>query len=118
MSIRSFGASALCIAGALFPVAANAAYDAAGAYTLRCSSCHGDKGQGTKGVSPTLGPALKANPFIVAGSADAIKNIIRKGRGGKKRLYNESYPNMPAFGAEFVSDIDAMVAYLKGDMQK
>ncbi len=118
MVIRSFVASALCIAGALSPIAANAAFDAAAAFQLRCGDCHGAQGQGTKGLIPSLGPALKGNPFVVSGSADAIKNIIRKGRGGKKRLYNEAYPNMPAFGPEFVSDIDALVAYLKGDLQK
>ncbi len=116
MIIRSFVASALCIAGVLSPIVANAALDVVAAYQTRCGDCHGAQGQGTK--SPTLGPALKANPFVVSGSADAIKSVIRKGRGGKKRLYNESYPNMPAFGADFVPDIDALVAYLKGDLQK
>ncbi len=118
MVSRSFVASVLFIAGALSPIAANAAFDAVAAYQLRCGACHGDQGQGTKGMIPSLGPALKGNPFVVSGSADAVKNVIRKGRGGKKRLYNEAYPNMPAYGAEFVSDIDALVAYLKGDLQK
>ena len=44
--------------------------------------------------------------------------MIRKGRQGQKRLYDDVYPNMPAFGFEVVPDTDALVAYLKGDMQK
>ena len=92
--------------------------DAASAYQVRCATCHGDKGQGTRnwGVPPT-GPALKNNPFIVSGSPAAIRNVIRKGRSGTKRLYDDAYPNMPSFGPEAVPDVDGLVAYLRGPMQ-
>jgi mono/diheme cytochrome c family protein len=116
--MRSLVASALFVAGALSPIAANAAFDAAGYFTLRCSGCHGLEGQGTKAQVPALGPALKGNPFIVNGSPAAIRTVIRKGRAGQKRLYNDTYPNMPSFGAEAVPDVDALVAFLKGDLQK
>lgn len=118
MALRSLVASALFVAGALTPVAANAAFDAPGFFTLRCSGCHGREGQGTKGQVPALGPALKGNPFIVNGSPAAIRTVIRKGRSGQKRLYNDTYPNMPSFGPEAVPDVDALVAFLKGDLQK
>lgn len=107
---------AAVVSAALAP-AAHAAYDAAGIYQLRCATCHGTEGQGTRTL-PSLGPALKANPFIVNGSPAAIRQVIRKGRSGQKRLYNDTYPNMPAFGAEAVDDVDALVTYLKGDLQR
>ncbi len=118
MVSRSFVASALCIAGALSPVTANAAYDVAAIYQLRCAHCHGVQGQGTRASVPPLGPALKGNPFVVSASAAAIASVVRKGREGRKRLYDDAYPNMPAWGPEAVSDVDALVAYLKGALQK
>ena len=111
-------ASALLTMAGLAPVAAQAAYDGAAIYQLRCGMCHGNQGQGTRATNPPLGPALKANPFVVNGSPAAIRQVIRKGRQADRRLYNDSYPNMPAFGAETVDDVDALVAYLKGDLQK
>jgi mono/diheme cytochrome c family protein len=111
-------ASAMVLGGMLVPVVANAAIDAAENYKLRCSACHGAQGQGTRASLPSLGPALKGNPFVVSGSPAAIKSVIRKGRQGQKRLYDDVYPNMPAFGFENVPDVDALVAYLKGDLQK
>jgi mono/diheme cytochrome c family protein len=116
--MRSLVASALFVAGALSPVAANAVFDAPAWYQMRCSGCHGLEGQGTKGQVPALGPALKGNPFVINGSPAAIKTVLRKGRAGQKRLYNDTYPNMPAFGPEMLPDTDAMIAFLKGDLQK
>jgi len=116
MVTRSLLATALF--AALVPIPAAAQTDAAANYTLRCSHCHGSNGQGTRATLPSLGPALKGNPFIVNGSPAAIKNVIRKGRQGQKRLYDDTYPNMPSFGFEVVPDADALVAYLKGDLQK
>jgi hypothetical protein len=54
----------------------------------------------------------------VNGSPAAIKAVIRKGRSGQKRLYDDTYPNMPSFGFEVVPDSDALIAFLKGDMQR
>ncbi len=116
--MRSLVATALFGAAALFPVTASAAFDAAAAYQLRCSSCHGAEGQGTRASLPSLGPALKGNPFVVNGSPAALKTIVRKGRAGQKRLYNDTYPNMPSFGVEVIPDVDALVAYIKNELQK
>ena len=115
---RSLLATALFLAGASLPTASFAAFDAAGYYQMRCASCHGSEGQGTRASMPPLAPALKGNPFIVNGSPAAIRTVIRKGRSGQKRLYNDTYPNMPSYGPEAVPDVDALVAYLKGDMQR
>ena len=87
-------------------------------YRLRCASCHGADGEGTNWDYPRLGPALKGNPFIKNAPAVAIVQVLRKGREGPQRLYHESYPNMPAFGAESVPDADAMANFLKTDLQK
>ena len=118
MGKKTLFASAILLGGMLSPAAALAVSDAAEAYKLRCSHCHGSNGQGTRASLPALGPALKGNPFVVNGSPAAIKAVIRKGRQGQKRLYDDTYPNMPSFGFENIPDTDAMVAYLKGDMQK
>jgi mono/diheme cytochrome c family protein len=115
---RSLLFTALFVAGAILPTASFAAFDAPGYYQMRCASCHGSEGQGTKGSTPALAPALKGNPFVVNGSPAAIRTVIRKGREGQKRLYNDTYPNMPSFGPEAVPDVDALVAFLKGDLQR
>lgn len=119
MAVRHFIAVSVSALACAFPLAASADFDAAGYYELRCATCHGDKGQGTRnwGVPPT-GPALKGNPFVVNGSPAAIRTVIRKGRQGERRLYDDAYPNMPAFGPGLVPDVDALVAYLKGPMQQ
>lgn len=104
--------------GALMVAPARAEVDGKEFYMLRCASCHGAEGQGTKHLMPALAPALKGNPFIVQGSPAAIRNVIRKGRSGSQRLYNDTYPNMPSFGPEVVPDVASLVAYLKGDMQR
>jgi mono/diheme cytochrome c family protein len=113
---RSLLVSALF--AALVPLPALAVTDGAENYKLRCAHCHGSAGQGTRATIPPLGPALKGNPFVVNGSPAALKTVIRKGRQGSKRLYDDAYPNMPSFGFEVVPDTDALIAYLKGDLQK
>ena len=118
MGNKTLIASAILLGGMLAPAGALAAADAAENYKLRCSGCHGANGQGTRASLPSLGPALKGNPFVVSGSPAALKTVIRKGRQGQKRLYDDTYPNMPSFGFEVVPDTDALVAYLKGDLQK
>jgi mono/diheme cytochrome c family protein len=118
MGKKTLIASVIALGAALVPVSAYAEVDGALTYKLRCSGCHGAGGQGTRAVLPSLGPALKGNPFVVNGSPAAIKQVIRRGRSGQKRLYDDTFPNMPSFGSEPVPDADALVAYLKGDLQK
>lgn len=90
----------------------------ANVYRLRCGSCHGAKGEGTDHEWPRLAPALKGNPFVRNAPAAAVIDVIRLGRNGRERLYKESYPNMPAFGAEAVPDVEALVHYMKTELQK
>lgn len=88
-------------------------------YLQRCSTCHGPDGQGTKGLEiPATGPALKGDPFILAAPDTLIAQVIRHGRTGAKRLYDDTFPDMPSFDASMIPDIRPLIAYLKGDMQK
>jgi mono/diheme cytochrome c family protein len=96
---------------------AKADYDAAGIFRIRCATCHGAEGEGTDQLGQALAPALKGNPLIQFAPAEAIATVIRKGRSGPRRSYDKGYPNMPAFGPEAVSDVDALIAYLKGPIQ-
>lgn len=96
---------------------AQAEFDAAGYYQLRCGSCHGVDGEGTDRVFPSLGPALRGNALVQNAPDAVLIQIIRRGRSGKERVYNSHYPNMPAFGVEMVPDVEALVTYLKGPLQ-
>lgn len=118
MGKKTLVASVVLGAVSVLPAVAQAASDADANYQLRCAYCHGTEGQGTRATLPSLGPALKGNPFVVNGSPAALKTVIRKGRSGQKRLYNDTYPNMPSFGFEVVPDVDALVNYIKTDLQK
>ena len=93
----------------------HAEYDAAGVYQLRCASCHGVNGEGTKAFP--LGPPLKGNALVLNAPSQVLTQVIRKGRSGRQRAYDDAYPNMPAFSAVSVTDVDALIEYLKGDLQ-
>ena len=97
---------------------AYAEFDSAAYYRMRCGSCHGANGEGTDMVAPSLGPALRGNALVKNAPVALIAQIIRRGRSGKARIYDSHYPNMPAFGAEMVPDVEALVAYLKGPLQE
>lgn len=86
MSIhRLLQPAALCIlAGFLTSAAAASEVDAAGYYKLRCATCHGADGEGTRDKSPSLGPPLRGNPLIINAPAEMLASIIRHGRGGQQ----------------------------------
>jgi mono/diheme cytochrome c family protein len=92
--------------------------DAAGYYKLRCASCHGANGEGTRDKSPSLGPPLRGNPLVVNAPAELLAKIIRYGRGGQQRVYDDAYPNMPAFDAGMVPDVMGLATYLKTVLQQ
>lgn len=96
---------------------ASAEVDAAGYYQLRCATCHGTNGQGTRDKAPALAPALKGNQLVIHAPVQTIVDIIRHGRGGQQRVY-EKFPNMPAFGPVMLPDPEGLVHYLKNDLQK
>ena len=88
------------------------AIDAAQLYGSKCTACHGSKGEGTQ-----VGPALKGNPFITKGTSDEIKKIILTGRTEKEKKYPNYMIAMPG-GLASEAEADALVAYLKGELQK
>jgi mono/diheme cytochrome c family protein len=92
--------------------------DAAGYYKLRCASCHGANGEGTRSKSPSLGPPLRGNPLVINAPVELLAKIIRDGRGGQQRVYDDAYPNMPAFDAGMVPDVMGLATYLKTVLQQ
>lgn len=123
------GFTALAIGGLVHSRPAIAAGDTAGAiteqdvgrdiYVVRCSTCHGVHGRGTKGYElPATGPALQGDKFIIYAPPTAIAAVIRNGRTGAERHFNDTFPDMPSFDASMIEDLRPLIAYLKGDMQK
>lgn len=82
-------------------------------YKETCGVCHGENGEGTKG----LAPGFKGNKFITGGSAADIGATITKGRTGDQKKYKDLPSPMPAAS---MSDgrLSGLIAYLKGDLQK
>jgi mono/diheme cytochrome c family protein len=78
-----------------------------------CGTCHGESGEGMKG----LAPPLKGNKFITEGSAAEIGSVITRGREGAAKKYKDLPSPMPA---NSMSDarLQGLIAYLKGDLQK
>ena len=105
-------------AGLPISQAAASEIDAAGYYSLRCASCHGANGEGTRDKSPSLGPPLRGNPLVINAPVEMLISIIRHGRGGQQRVYDDAYPNMPAFDAGLVPDVMGLATYLKTVLQQ
>jgi mono/diheme cytochrome c family protein len=82
-------------------------------YKDTCGTCHGESGEGTKG----LAPPLKGNKFVTEGSASDIGATITKGREGAAKKYKDLASPMPA-NSMSDSRLQALMAYLKGDLQK
>ena len=78
-----------------------------------CGVCHGESGEGM----PGLAPAFKGNKFITEGSTADIAATITKGREGAAKKYKDLPSPMPPAS---MSDtrLQAVIAYLKGDLQK
>jgi len=88
-------------------------------YQVRCATCHGPHGEGTKGLEiPATAPPLRGNQFVKFAPAAALADVIRNGRNGKERVYDETYADMPSFDASMIEDLRPLIAYMKGDMQQ
>jgi hypothetical protein len=61
---------------------------------------------------------LRGNPLVINAPAELLANIIRHGRGGQQRVYDDAYPNMPAFDAGMVPDVIGLAIYLKTVLQQ
>ncbi len=81
----------------------------------KCYKCHGKEGQGKKG----RGPELKGNKFITEGTTEKIMANIRDGRKGKDKKYPKIKKRMPKFANKLTdSELDALVKYVEGELQK
>ena len=78
-----------------------------------CGTCHGEGGEGMKG----LAPALKGNDFVKNGSAADIGATITKGRTGDQKKYKDLPSPMPA-NSMSEGRLQGLVGYLKTDLQK
>jgi len=89
------------------------AADGAKIYANICSACHGMKGEGT-----AMAPAHKGNKFVIEAPAEEIKKVIKNGRSGKAKKYPNFPIDMPAQSTMPEADLDALVKFMKGDLQK
>ena len=82
-------------------------------FTETCGTCHGEKGEGTKG----LAPPLKGNKYVTDSSAGELAATITKGRAGDAKKYKDLPSPMPP---NSMSDarLKGVIDYLKGDLQK
>ena len=96
-----------------FAFAGTALADGAAIYKAKCASCHGQKGEGMKG----LAPAHKGNEVITKGKAEDLVKLVLEGRIGAAKKYKEFPIDMPKSG---LSDADAaeVVKFVQGDLQK
>lgn len=92
-----------------------ASVDPAAIYKAKCSACHGAKGEGKKGMAP----AHHGNEFIIKGTAEEIKKVILEGRTGAAKKYDKKlYPIDMAKVALTDAEADAIIKFMKEDIQK
>lgn len=88
-------------------------FDGQWRYRASCAGCHAEDGSGYY----PFGPALKGNPFVQNAPLPALVQVIQQGRNYDDRTHL-AYVGMPAFQYLRAGDVEALVAYLKGDLQK
>lgn len=87
-------------------------------YEVRCMTCHGENGDGNVGkIMPMTAPPLKGDQFVISAPDKMIADVIRHGRTGARRHFDDTYADMPSFDASMIEDLRPLIAYLKGDMQ-
>lgn len=100
---------------ALFGASSVMAADAAANFKSICSVCHGMKGEGKKGLCPSL----RDSQFVGTASATEIKDVILDGRSGSKKKYKDYPSPMPAHKGRLKDDdSEALAKYLKEVIQK
>jgi mono/diheme cytochrome c family protein len=88
-------------------------FDGKWRYRMNCAGCHGNDGTGYY----AFGPALKGNAFVQNAPAAALIQVIQKGRNYKERSHL-AYVGMPAYQWIRGGEADALVQYMKGELQK
>lgn len=92
---------------------AEEAFDGKWRYRANCAACHAEDGSGIY----AFGPALKGNAFVQNAPATVIIEVIQKGRNYGERT-SPAYVGMPAFPYIRAGEADALVQYLKGELQQ
>lgn len=98
----------------MFGATAAMAKEAAEIYKTVCTPCHGAKGEGKK----PMGPALKGSEFVTKGADADVKATIQNGRAGADKKYKDFPSPMPPQKALSSEEVDALVKFLKTDIQK
>jgi mono/diheme cytochrome c family protein len=88
-------------------------FDGKWRYERNCAGCHASDGTGYY----AFGPALKGNAFVQNAPAAALIQVIQKGRNYKQRSHL-AYVGMPAYQWIRGGEAEALVQYMKGDLQK
>lgn len=98
----------------MFGATAAMAKEAAEIYKTVCTPCHGAKGEGKK----PMGPALKGSEFVTKGADADVKATIANGRAGADKKFKEFPSPMPPQKSLSSEEVDALVKFLKTDLQK
>ena len=94
---------------------AHAAEDGAALYkSAGCASCHGENGEGI----PGLAPPLKGNPAVKGGNPQELAASFVKGRNAGEKKYKEYQGIMPAHSFLRGEKADALVMYMKQQLQQ
>ena len=96
-----------------FAFAGTALADGAAIYKAKCVSCHGQKGEGMKG----LAPAHKGNEFVTKSKAEDLIKLVLEGRAGAAKKYKQFPIDMPKSGLS-EEDAETVVKYIQNDIQK
>jgi mono/diheme cytochrome c family protein len=82
-------------------------------YRSHCAGCHAPDGTGIY----AFGPALKGNPFVQNAPNSVLVELIQKGRNYRERSH-VAYVGMPAFPFIRAGEAEALVLYIKGELQQ
>lgn len=88
-------------------------FDGAWRYRASCAGCHATDGTGHY----PFGPPLKGNPFVQNAPLPALLVVIQEGRNYADRTHL-AYVGMPGFPYLRAGEAEALIAYMKGDLQK
>jgi mono/diheme cytochrome c family protein len=82
-------------------------------FNENCATCHGEKGEGMKG----LAPPFKGNKYVTDSSHGELANTITKGRAGDQKKYKHLPSPMPP-NSKSESRLKGTIDYIKTDLQK
>jgi mono/diheme cytochrome c family protein len=88
-------------------------FDGKWRYRANCAGCHHESGNGIY----AFGPALKGNAFVQNAPAPVLIQVIQKGRNYGNRTHL-AYVGMPAFPYIRAGEAEALVQYMKGELQE